>query len=167
MSLRLAQLELTLRDGGLASALNYLNCRVSYRFTTVYRLQNQLLKVVETVDKLNESRPCPGQEKPLNESLCRLAVAQGIFTSSNTAADPHLAGAIYPSEVGSYSGVRLTLENGEVFGTLCHHDLVPRSISHMEYHFLELAAKTIARYLQQTMGPEDPAHGRREQAPPG
>ena len=152
MGLRLAQLELTLKDDGLRSALNYLNSRVSYRFTTVYRLENQRLKVVETVDKLNESSFFSSQENLLNDSLCRFPVLQGIFTSSHTAADPRLTKAVYPAEVGSYTGVRLMLDNGEVFGTLCHYDLEPRAISHTEYHFLELAGKTIARHLQRTMG---------------
>lgn len=148
MGLRIAQLELTLKSAGLHSALNYLNSRVTYRFTTIYRLENQIFTVVETVDKLSGESKSASEDKPFNDSLCRFPVMHGAFTSSHTGADPRLAGVAYPKNVGSYSGVKLTLENGETFGTLCHYDFAPQSISHIEYHFLELAGKIIMRHLQ-------------------
>jgi hypothetical protein len=150
MGLRIAQLELTLRNAGLRSALNYLNSRVTYRFTTIYRLENKIFTVVETVDKLGEDNKYALEEKSFNDSLCRFPVVQGSFTSSHTAADPRLAGVPYPINIGSYTGVKLTLENGETFGTLCHYDFTPQSISHIEYHFLELAGKVIMRHLLRT-----------------
>ena len=148
MDLRLAHLEFVLKRDGLRSAAHYLNSRVSYRFTTIYRLDDQMFTAVEAVDKLGELDADASDNTPFSESLCRFPVLQGTFTTSHTAADPRLKGLPYPSEVGSYTGVKMELANGEPYGTLCHYDFVPKCISHLEYQFLQLAVRLMARHLQ-------------------
>lgn len=149
MDLRLAHLELVLKRDGLRPAARYLNSRVSYRFTTIYRLENQVFQAVEAVDKLGELDAEANDSTPFSESLCRFPVLHGTFTTSHTAADPRLKGLPFPSEVGSYTGVQMALANGEPYGTFCHYDFVPKCISHLEYQFLQLAVRLIARHLQQ------------------
>ena len=148
MDLRLAHLELVLKKEGLRAAVRYLNTRVAYRFTAINRLENDVFRVVEFIDKFGESDEHVLKHLPFSESLCRFPVLHGTFTTSHTAADPSLKGLVYPGAVGSYSGVRLTLANGEPFGTFCHYDVIPQSISHLEYQFLQLAVRLIARHLQ-------------------
>ena len=147
MDLRLAHLELVLKRDGLRPAASYLNSRVSYRFTTIYRLEDQMFTPVESVDKLGEFDADASGSAPFGESLCRFPVLHGTFTTSHTAADPRLKGLAYPSEVGSYTGVQMVRANGELYGTLCHYDFVPKCISHLEYQFLQLAVRLIARHL--------------------
>ena len=149
MDLRLAHLELVLKKEGLRSAVRYLNTRVSYRFTAINRLENHTFTVVEFIDKFGEGDEYALEHIPFSESLCRFPVLQGTFTTSHTVADPCLKGLPYPGAVGSYTGVRLTLASGETFGTFCHYDVIPQSISHLEYQFLQLAVRLIARHLQE------------------
>ena len=147
MDLRLAHFELLLKRDGLRAAACYLNSRVSYRFTTIYRLDAKIFTPVEVVDKLGEVHPDASGSTPFNESLCRLPVLHGTFTTSHTAADARLKGLAYPSQVGSYTGVQIARANGQPYGTLCHYDFVPNCISHYEYHFMQLAVHLIAREL--------------------
>lgn len=148
MDLRLAHLEIILKQDGLRSAAQYLNSRVSYRFTTIYRLEDQVFTAVEAVDKLGELYEAASDSTPFSESLCRFPVLHGTFTTSHTAADPRLNGLLFPSRVGSYTGVKMELANGEPYGTLCHYDFAPKWISHLEYQFLQIAVRLIARHLQ-------------------
>lgn len=149
MDLRLAHLEWILKKEGLKAAVKYLNSRVSYRFTTVYRLENAIFHVVVTVDKLDEQLLIASSSTPFSESLCRFPVLYGTFSTSDTASDPRLKGQSYMTEVGSYSGVQLRLANGELYGTFCHFDFAKQSISHFEYQFLQLATQLITRHLQE------------------
>ena len=147
MDLRLAHLEMVLKKDGIQSAAHYLNGRVPHRFTTIYRLDNEVFTEVEMVDKLGADTANMPKQTPYCESLCRFPVLHGTFTSSHTWVDPRLKGLQYPSAVGSYTGVTLPLSNGALYGTLCHYDFAPQSISHFEYQFLKLAAKLIARHM--------------------
>jgi hypothetical protein len=148
MDLRIAHFELLLKRGGLRAAVQYLNSRVSYRFTTIYRLDDRIFTPIESVDKLGELDPETSVCTPFNESLCRFPVLHGTFTTSHTDQDPRLKGLPYPSHVGNYTGVQIALDNGDVYGTLCHFDLIPNCISHMEYLFLQFAVRLIARHLK-------------------
>lgn len=148
MDLRLAHLELVLKNDGLRAAAQYLNSRVPYRFTTVYRLYNESFRVIEAIDKLDDRRLDPPPPTAFSDSLCRFPVLHGTFTTSHTAADPRLKGHIYPNEVGSYTGLQLIEANGDILGTFCHYDFAPQWISHVEYEFLQLAVKFISRHLQ-------------------
>jgi hypothetical protein len=147
MDLRLAHLELLLKREGLGAAASYLNSRVPYRFTTIYRLDANVFTPIEMVDKLGQVDSNQSMTTPFNESLCRLPVLHGTFTTSDTAIDPRLRGLAFPGQVGSYTGVQVVRSNGELYGTLCHFDLVPMYISHIEYQFLQLAVRLIAKQL--------------------
>lgn len=149
MDLRLAHLEWILKKEGLKPAVKYLNSRVPYRFTTVYRLEHDVFNVIETVDKLDEFNPNASSSTPYSQSLCRFPVLHGTFSTSDTTTDPRLKGLCYPSAVGSYSGVQLTLANGDLYGTFCHYDFAKQIISHFEYQFLQLATTLITRHLQE------------------
>jgi GAF domain-containing protein len=150
MHAHISQLEEQLAEGGLGAAAEFLNSRVSYRFSTIYHLNNDIFTVVASVDK---SRFCPapiGATTEFKDSFCRFPVLYGSFSTENSGNDPRLKGLAYPSGLESYTGLPLTFPDGGLYGTFCHYDTEPRAISDGEYHFLQQAVQSIMGYLQKS-----------------
>jgi GAF domain-containing protein len=144
----ISQLEEQLTKGGLKAAAEFLNSRVSYRFSTVYRLQNDVFTVVESVDKSMLSPAPIGARTEFKDSFCRFPVLYGSFTTENSGNDTRLKGLAYPSGIESYTGLPLTFPDGRLYGTFCHYDTEPRVIADDEYQFLQQAVQSLMRYVQ-------------------
>ena len=58
-----------------------------------------------------------------------------------------LDGHKYQGVIGAYYGVPLVNNYGDLFGTLCHFDVLNYSISDEEFAFLNKAALLLPKYL--------------------
>ena len=83
-------LEDILNDKGLYSALEFLNQRVSHRFTAVYRLEKDMLEIVQLIDKLEDASTAPPMRVPFSQSFCEVAVEDGSLVTSNSALNSKL-----------------------------------------------------------------------------
>ena len=144
-----AALSSTLATQGAQAAIQYLNAGVAHRFTAVYRLDGGMLRNVMLYDKLGEICPEYLAEVPLATSFCQFVLRDGVFKTSNTAADPRLDGHPYQGVLICYHGVPLLSATGELWGTLCHFDVQELTLSDAEFELQQQASKLLPPYLPQ------------------
>ena len=142
----LAGYQLLLETEGPA-ALGYLNARVPHRYTAVYRLADGTLRNIHIYDKLGEITPEFLQEVPLQDSFCQFVLKDGMFSTCDCAADSRLDGHKYQGTMGSYHGLPILDNAGELFGTICHFDTERFALSDEEFEVFKQAAKLLPRYL--------------------
>ena len=132
-------------DGsGLHAALAFLNARTRHRYTGVYRFDPPLLRSVCLFDRENPPLTLGG-DVPMSETYCSL-VGEGAtpFGTSDAGADERLVRHPARESVLAYCGVPLHADCGRCIGTLCHYDVRPRLIPHIEIPLMARAAALIA-----------------------
>jgi GAF domain-containing protein len=154
----LANFHDVLSKRGLRVGLEFLNQRVPHRYTSVYRLHHDHLHRIAFIDKLGSS----GAELAnvaLKESFCEIAVQEGaLVVATNIKTDKRFETYPNPTMLGSYVGLPLASQRGELFGTFCHADEHSYPLSDAEFVFLNEAAKVLEAYLEQIF----PSSGKRE-----
>ncbi|MGM3306427.1 hybrid sensor histidine kinase/response regulator [Anabaena sp. WFMT] len=92
------------------------------------------------------------QEMPRDAGFCPICVLEGkVLVIPNTLADEHFATAdIVTSEpyVRFYAGIPLIVPGGEVIGTLCVVDKIPRQITPQQLAGLESISRLVVRQLE-------------------
>lgn len=129
------------------AGLDYLNARVSHRFTGVYRLESGLLHNMYLHDKQGEVMPEFLKTVPLADSFCQFVLRDGCFCTCNTSMDHRLDGHKYQGVLNTYYGVPLLNNAGELYGTLCHFDVQEMPLQEEEFAFLQRAAAVLPKYL--------------------
>ncbi|CAN7564365.1 guanylate cyclase [Acidovorax sp. LjRoot129] len=132
------------------AGLQFLNERVPHRYSAVYRLEGGTLRNEFVFDKLGQLTPEFLQVVPLGDSFCQFVLREGIFQTTNTSIDARLLGHKYQGVVGSYHGLPLVDNFGELYGTICHFDIDAHDLSDHEFAVLKQAAKVLPRYLGRT-----------------
>lgn len=147
----LTEYERRLKERGPA-ALDFLNLRVPHRYTAVYALADGHLRNLYLYDKLGEVVPEFLQTVPFEDSFCQFVLRDGVFLTHDSGSDPRLNGHRYQGVMVTYHGVPLLDDYGQLFGTLCHFDVVSHGLSDSELQLLQLAGRTLPRYLPRTTG---------------
>lgn len=142
----LDQYESILRREGPAG-LAFLNARVPHRYTAVYRLSGGVLHNLHVFDKQGEVVPEFPAAVPLGDSFCQFVLRDGDFRTVDTAHDQRLDGHRYQGAIGSYHGLPLLDNSGDLSGTICHFDVEAHSMEDQEFAFFREAAKLLPRYL--------------------
>lgn len=137
----------TMRTGGIASGLSFLNARVPHRCTGVYQLEGMNIRSVYLYDRKGELLPESLGSVPLNESFCEHALRDGMFLTSDSSLDERVNGSLMKGVVIAYCGIPLLDRSGTLFGSLCHFDYVPRTLPSDEFAFLQEAANKMAPFL--------------------
>lgn len=133
---------------GLHAALGFLNGRVRYRYTGVYRFDPPVLRNVDLYDRENPSLTFSGGELVLRDSYCGIVqLTERPFVTTDAARDERLSGYAARVSMVSYLGVPLRLRGGTLFGTLCHWDGRPRLTPTGEVELLERLAPLLASWL--------------------
>ena len=132
-------LKAALDTQGAAAALAFLNAGVKHRYSAVYRLEGGKLKNVLLHDKADEMRPDFLAEVALETSFCQFVIRDGYFQTSDSGTDHRLDGHPYQGVMVSYHGVPI-LSAGEIWGTLCHFDVLPQPLPDHEFELLRAAA---------------------------
>jgi len=141
----LAEFVAVLESRGLHKALGYLNGRVRFRFTGVYRFETTTLVNECLYDRENPSLDQCGTVLQLPDTYCAIARATGrVFRTEDATEDPRLEGHSARHTVISYNGMPIRMPDGLIAGVLCHYDLRPRILSDEELEILEGAAARIA-----------------------
>lgn len=144
-------LEDILNRDGLKAGLAWLNSRVPYRFTAVYRLDGLVLRSVQVFDKDGPAATPPVlMEVPLETSFCQYVLRDGQFATGDSGTDQRLDGHPYKGVMGSYVGLPLQgnqASDGELMGTFCHFDFENRQLSDEEFAFLQRVARLLPRYV--------------------
>lgn len=147
VNIQIQELEDILKSKGMHSALDFLNQRVSHRFTAVYHLDKDALQIVELIDKLGDATTAPSSRVSFSQSFCEIAVQESSLVTSDSALDRKLDGRPNQGVLSSYVGLPLMLPGGVLFGTLCHYDYDEQMINDDEFVFLQNAASILPKYL--------------------
>jgi GAF domain-containing protein len=143
-------LERILKDGSLREALIYLNTHSRYRYTSIYRFDDNLLHSLFFYDR-ERPETLTQENIPIADSYC-VIIQRTLenFATSNAPKDPRTEGHPNQEVMRSYVGVPLKNRNGDLFGTICHFDHAPKSENEdqeEELLFLESAAALIEKRL--------------------
>ena len=115
-----------LENAGLRPALADLLSASDYRFIAIFRFNADRANAALFYDR--EHPDVLGvDEIPASATYCCFARdARGAFVTANALLDPRLTGHVAREHVQAYFGVPIMTPEGEILGTLCHYDLVPR-----------------------------------------
>ena len=147
VNIQIQELEDILKSKGMHSALDFLNQRVSHRFTAVYHLDKDALQIIELIDKLGDATTAPPSRVSFSQSFCEIAAQEGSLVTSDSALDRKLNSRPNQGVLSSYVGLPLMLPGGVLFGTLCHYDYEEQMINDDEFVFLQNAASVLPKYL--------------------
>ena len=119
------EFEITLRAEGLSMAMRWLNDRVPYRYSAVFRFNGDILHNICLIDKEDpDTSNCPDQ--PLTESYCMYIRRSRLgFNVEEASLDSRVEGHPKRLTCQSYYGIPLYDTNGQMLGTVCHFDRVP------------------------------------------
>ncbi|MDM0108857.1 hypothetical protein QTH97_28210 [Variovorax sp. J22R24] len=130
---------------GLASALELLNDRTSFRYTALHRVRDGALHPVCVFDRCGENRAYLHSALLLNE-LGRLTLARGDFVSSDCRQDRRLGP--FDSPILSHCGlVRRPAGGGPACGILSHFDMDRCEVKPCELAFLRAASLLLVDYV--------------------
>lgn len=126
----------TMRSTGLRRALAELAAPTNYRFIAIFRTAGDRANAAVFYDREN-----PGvlavDEVPASATYCSFAHrSRSPFVTEDAAQDPRLLAHVAREHVRAYCGVPIMTPEGQVLGTLCHYDLVPRDHSQVDLALL-------------------------------
>ena len=132
---------------GIRAVLIYLNGLTEHRFTALYRFDLEQLKNVYFFDRERpDVETCP--DIPVMASYCVFVRNSGnTFVTMDSMVDARVTGHPKRLEVRSYCGVPLVDEDGRAFGTICHFDTQPLSISDQNVELMESVAGLLSGNL--------------------
>ena len=116
-----------LERSDLHAAMALLNRRADFRFTGVYRFEDELVMNVVIYDRENPELRV-AEDVRMEDAYCRITAQLGDrCVIEDAASDPRVAHLAPSLTVRSYCAVLLR-DGDAALGTLCHFDLVPRAI---------------------------------------
>jgi hypothetical protein len=120
-----AKFKKTLASGGLRAAMQWLNDRVSYRYTAIFAFDGEMLRNICLIDKENSDiTKCPDQ--PITESYCMyIHRSRQRFATEHALLDKRVEGHPKRRNVQCYYGIPLFGSDGKMLGTVCHFDSMP------------------------------------------
>ena len=146
----------TLSAAGLRGALAYLLSLTNYRFIAIFRFQDGKANAAVFYDRANP-QVLSAEEVPSTATYCCFARdSRGVFMTANSLVDPRLTEHAARDTVKAYCGVPVMTPEGEILGTLCHYDLVPRDPEQVDLPLMLQVASTLA---QRNLVPPYPRRG--------
>ena len=140
------EFERLLKCGGLWEALRFLNIRIPYRFTGVYRYDETMLRNVALFDQ-NDPSVKLGDDFPMIDAPCaRVGDHGGKLVVVDFVTDPRFLRSFAP--IVSYCGALIPNPDGSSFGTICHFDFKPCQTSDTNAALLERVAPAVSSVLQ-------------------
>lgn len=141
MTQALVDLSALLHRAEVDDALRYLNGRVRFRFTGIFRIAPPTLINLRLFDRENPRLNVSGNIAPVDTGYCGICCATNApFATWNAQRDPRVESHPASTSMLSYAGVPLRTPNGVAWGTLCHFDLRPRLVRESELTIFHAAA---------------------------
>ena len=129
---------------GLRPALAYLLRQTDYRFIAIFRFEGGKANAAVFYDR-EMPEVLNAEEVPAEATYCCFARdARGVFATANSLEDGRLTSHVAREVVQSYCGVPVITPEGEILGTLCHYDLVPRDTGQIDLALLLQVASALA-----------------------
>jgi GAF domain-containing protein len=126
-------------------ALRYLNGLTSFRFTALYRFDNDLLRNRCFIDRMNPDVDS-SEDIPIDASYCiYVRQNQGPFLLADSLRDERVRGHRKQPTVRSYCGVPLIDAQGWMYGSVCHFDFEPHPFQETDVLLLEEVAQLLVK----------------------
>lgn len=112
-------------------------------------LLDETFSVVKVFSKPNGSQLIEGFEMPLDLTICNMVTCDGPLAIGDTKKDSrtvHLQ-VIYDTNIGSYLGTPIVLEDGRLFGTLCAVDPDPYEFGQSDIKTMKRLANILASII--------------------
>ncbi len=139
------QFNEVLGRSNLRAALAYLLSLTDFRFIALFRRRGDKANAAVFYDR-EQPDLLFVDEVPASATYCALAIeSRSPFNTGNALQDPRLTTHAAREAVQSYWGLPVMTPEGEILGTLCHYDVVPRDPTQVN---LELMVE-VASLLQQ------------------
>jgi len=138
-----ARFSHALREDGLRPALAYLLGLTDYRYIAIFRFRNGKSTAAAFYDRDN---PEVLQSDEVPESAtycCFVRDEKGVFTTVDAMHDPRLTHHVSREAVQAYCGVPVLTPEGEILGTLCHYDTVPRDPGQIDIELMLQVASAL------------------------
>lgn len=143
----------TLAGAGLRPALAQLLGQTDYRFIAIFRFEGGKANAAVYYDRDNPE-VLRVDEVPATATYCCFARdARGVFMTADALQDPRLDGHVAREAVQAYCGVPLMTSEGEILGTLCHYDVLPRDPEQVD---LALVVQVASVLVQRGLVPPYP-----------
>lgn len=121
---------------GVRSALAYLLSLTDYRYIAIFRRHGDKASAAVFYDRDNPET-LRIDELPWDATYCHLATeAKALFTTADSLQDPRLATHVARQTVQAYWGLPVMTPEGDVLGTLCQYDHVPRDPSRVDLELM-------------------------------
>lgn len=129
---------------GLRAAMTTLLALSDYRFIGIWRFRDGRSAAAVHYDSANPTQE-RADEVPESATYCTMVRdARRPFSTPDSTQDPRLADHPARDVVKTYCGVPLMNSEGQVLGTLCHYDLVPRDPEQINVELMLMVASFIA-----------------------
>lgn len=140
---RFASFTSVLDARGLRAALAELLMATDYRFIAIFRFEGERANAAVFFDRENPQVQAI-DEVPSSATYCVFArSSRSEFATDDAMADARLVDHVAREQVRAYCGVPIMTPEGEVLGTLCHYDLVPREASQIDLALMCQVASTL------------------------
>jgi GAF domain-containing protein len=150
----------TVAEQGVRSALAYLLSLTDYRYIAIFRRSGDKATAAVFYDRDNPDT-VRVDEVPATATYCNIAVEnKTLFATANSLEDPRLASHVTRQKVQAYWGLPVMTPEGEILGTLCQYDDVPRDPSQVNLELMiEVACALEQRGLVPPYPPAQPPAG--------
>ena len=135
----------TLEASGLRAALTYLLGLTDYRFIAIFRFDGDKANAAVYVDCDNPDVLGVDEAPASATYCCYVRDSRGVFSTANAMSDPRLIDHAEREVVMSYCGVPVMTPEGEILGTLCHYDVVPRDPNQVDLMLVLQVASLLGR----------------------
>lgn len=134
-----------LQTHGLRAALGELLLETDYRFIAIFRFDGERARSVVFYDRENPDVTGTDEAPASSTYCCYVRDTRGAFVTANSLLDERLTGHVKREQVQGYCGVPVMTPEGEILGTLCHYDVVPRDSSQIDLALMCEVASAIER----------------------
>jgi GAF domain-containing protein len=135
----------TLDTHGVRAALAYIASLSDYRFISVFQFRDDKATAALHIDRENPEQLRSAEVPDTATYCCYVRDSRGVFTTANAMLDSRLARHPKRADVLAYCGVPVMDAEGQLLGTLCHYDVVPRDPEQLDMALLIEVASTLAR----------------------
>ncbi len=130
------------------SLLATLNAQTPYRYTSILRFDDDVLRSIWSFDRDNDRIDSFPADLPVESSYCGFVRASRTpMAITDAAKDVRVADHVKREELRSYCGVPIFAADGSIFGTICHYDSAPFPVRPETIATIERVAKLLAEAL--------------------
>ena len=138
------QFSATLDRSGLRATLAGLLEMTDFRFIAIFRFRGDKANAAVFYDR-EQPDVTAAVEVPAKATYCYFARdSDGAFTTGDALQDARLSSHPAREAVQSYCGVPVMTAEGELLGSLCHYDVVPRDPAGIDFELILRVASLLA-----------------------